>query len=128
MREPNRQRHEVSRLVAGIAEHHSLVTSTLAVQQILATRTSPEFHGTVDARCDIGALSVQGHQHRTGRAVEALLVVVIANAVHRGANNLWNIDAGFGGDLSCDEHHTGGHERLTGHPRVGVLIEECIKD
>ena len=36
--EPDRQRHEVVGLVAGVAEHHPLVAGALAVEEVLAGR------------------------------------------------------------------------------------------
>ncbi len=53
VRQPDGQRHEVGRLVAGVAEHHPLVARALGVEEVLAARSGAQFEGRVDALGDV---------------------------------------------------------------------------
>ena len=72
VRQPDRQRHEVVGLVAGVAEHHPLVAGALGVEHVLAAtcpvRTSSD---CVDALGDVGRLLVDRDHDAAGVAVEA---------------------------------------------------------
>ena len=57
------RRHELRRLVAGVAEHHALVAGA----------------ARVDALADVGRLLVDRDQHAAGVAVEAHLAVGVAD-------------------------------------------------
>jgi hypothetical protein len=51
--QPDRHRHEVGRLVAGISEHHPLVAGTDRVEVVVARADAP-LQGSVDALGDVG--------------------------------------------------------------------------
>ena len=65
VRQPDGQRHEVGRLVAGVAEHHPLVAGTLGVELVLAARCrSRTSKAVVDTLGDVGRLLVEGDHAR----------------------------------------------------------------
>ena len=96
MGQPDRQRHEVGRLVAGVAEHHALVARALRVEGVFAPRAGAELKGGVDALCDVGRLAVEGHEHPAGLAVESKGVVVVADVADHVADNRGDVDVGRG--------------------------------
>ena len=71
MGQPDRHRHEVVGLVAGVAEHHALVAGALGVEDVLAAGAGPHLEGGVDALGDVGRLGPDGDRHAAGAAVEA---------------------------------------------------------
>jgi hypothetical protein len=52
--EPDRQRHQVVGLVAGVAEHHPLVAGALGVEDVLTGLAGAGLVGGVDALRDVG--------------------------------------------------------------------------
>jgi hypothetical protein len=54
VRQPDRQGHEIRRLVAGVAEHHPLVPGALGVQHVLATLAAAQLERSVDTLRDVG--------------------------------------------------------------------------
>ena len=54
---PDRQRHQVGRLVAGVAEHHPLVAGALGVERVLAGLPTAHLLGAVHALGDVGDCS-----------------------------------------------------------------------
>ena len=77
--QPDGQRHEVGRLVAGVAEHHPLVPGALGVEQVLAARPRPQLEGPVDSLADVGRLLVERDDDAAGVPVDAVGVVVVAD-------------------------------------------------
>ena len=125
--QPDRQRHEVGRLVAGVAEHHPLVAGALGVERVLAAGTGAELEGLVDALGDVGRLRVERDHHATGLAVEAVGVVVVADLAHRLAHDGRDVDVGLGGHFTGHHHQAGGEQRLAGHPAGGVAGQHGVE-
>ena len=69
--QPDRHRHQVVGLVAGVAEHHALVAGALSVEDVLSARAGPYLEGGVDALGDVGRLGADGDRDPAGLAVEA---------------------------------------------------------
>ena len=125
---PDRQRHQVGRLVAGVAEHHPLVAGALGVERVLAglrRRGSPRTWSTPWAM--FGRLLVDRDDHAARAAVEAVQGVVVADRLDRLAGELRDVDVGRGGDLTGDDAQPGGEQRLAGHPAVGILGEDRVE-
>jgi hypothetical protein len=80
MRKGDRQRHQLGRFVARIAEHQPLVAGAVAI----------------DAHRDIGALAVQLDQHFAGVGAEADVVMRIADLADDFAGDFFVIDLGLG--------------------------------
>jgi len=99
-----RRRHELGRLVAGIAEHDALVARALVLVA-----------GRVHAHGDVGRLGVQVHVDLGALPVEALLLV--ADVADGGAGELDHPIRGDGvgaADLAGDHDAVRGGERLAG--------------
>ena len=120
VRHPDRQRHEVGRLVAGVPEHHPLVTGTLGVELVLASRAGAQLVGGGDALGDVGRLLVERHHHPAGAAVEPVGVAVVADVAHDVSHQAGDVDVALRGDLTCHHHEAGGEQRLARHPAVGI--------
>ncbi len=101
----NRCRHQVRRLVAGIAEHDALVARALFLGHARLQR--------VDALGDVGRLRMQEDLDIAGLPVEALLLV--ADVLDRAAHHALDLLVGDGlrpAGLTGDHHLVGGGERL----------------
>ena len=106
------RRHQLGRLVAGVAEHHPLVAGAAGV----------------DPLPDVGRLLVDRHQHRAGVAVEAHVAAGVADPLHRLAGQLLVVDWRLGGDLAGDHDVAGLEQRLAGHPPLGIAGQDGVED
>jgi len=77
---------------------------------------------------DIRGLAVDGDQHGTGIGIEAHLGIGVADLADGLAGDLGIVDDSISGNLTGDDNHTGGHQRLAGHAGLGVLGQDRIKD
>jgi hypothetical protein len=105
-------RHQVGRLVAGVAEHHALVAGALQLELVLGRPGAADLFALVHALRDVGALLVDADDDAAGVAVEAVQRVVVADAVDDLAGQLGDVDVGRGGDLAGDDAQAGGEQRL----------------
>ena len=105
----DRQRHQLGRVVAGVAEHQALVAGAdlLALRGVL-----------VDAHGDVGALPVDREHHGAGVGADAHLVVGVADVADHLADDVGIVDHGLGGDFAGDDGDAGGDHRLAGHAAV----------
>src|SRR6266568_676908 len=90
MRQLDRHRHQLRRLVAGKAEHHALVAGAAGV----------------DALRDVGRLLLDGDDDATGFGIEAESGMVITGLLDGVANHIAHLDIGVGGDLADDERQS----------------------
>ena len=120
MSQPNWKRHEIRRVVARIAEHHSLVASTLTVEDVFATLATAALFADVDTLCDVGALRVECNNNTTGVAVETVCSIVISDALDCFASNCRNVNICIGGDFTRDNTQTSGEQCLTCNTAVWV--------
>ena len=113
--------HEGLGLVGGVAEHHTLVTSTevlVLLDVVLAE----------DGLVDFGGLLFDGNEEVAGLVVEALGGVVEADVFDGGADDLLVVEDGFGGDFTEDHDHTGLEAGLAGDLGVGISGEAGVED
>ena len=82
----------------------------------------------VDALGDVGRLGVERDLHGAGLAVEALDRGVVADLQHAVAGDAGDVDVRLGGDLTADEHHARGDERLAGDPALRVVGQQGVED
>jgi hypothetical protein len=115
----DRRRHQLGRLVAGVAEHQALVAGA-GVQVVVAR--------VVDALRDVVALLVVRDQHRTALVVDAVLGVVVADALDRVARDLDVVDHRVGRDLAGQHDESGVGQRLGRHPAARILREDRVED
>ena len=108
------QRHQLGRLVAGVAEHHALVART--------------GHVVVGAQRNVGALAVDVGDDSAGVAVKAVLGAVIADGADDLARRAGDVHVAAGRDLAHDVDKTGGAGRLAGNAGTGVLRQDGVED
>jgi hypothetical protein len=111
--------HQLGRLVAGVAEHQALVAGA-GVQVVVA--------GVVHALRDVVGLLVVADHHRAALVVDAVLGVVVADALDRVARDLDVVDVRVGGDLAGQHDQAGVGQRLGGHAAARVLREDRVED
>ena len=112
VRQRDRRRHQLRRLVGGVAEHHALVAGAAGVHALR----------------DVRRLAVDRRDHRAGVRVEALERVVVADLLDRLAHQRLEVDVGLGRDLAGNDHQAGAGQRLAGHAAVGVLRQAGIEN
>ena len=120
------QRHERGRFVARVAEHHSLVARSLEVE-VVAAGARPDLLAAIDTLGDVGTLRIESDEHTARLAVEAVLGVVVADALDDLARNFGNLDVLRRGDLTRHQAQSGGHQRFAGDTSVRVLGEDRIE-
>ena len=108
--------HQLRGLVAGVAEHHALVTGADVLVAL-----------TIHAHGDVLALLVDGGHDGAALGIKAVGGVVVADLVHCAADDAGDIHIAAGGDLTHDHHKAGGGHRLTGHPAIGVLGQDRVQ-
>ncbi len=112
VRERDRQRHQLRRLVAGEAEHHPAVAGA----------------AHVDAVRDVRRLLVDADQDAAGLGVEAVLGACVADLAQGAPDDARDVHVTVGGDLPADQDQAGGDGRLAGHPRERVLGQDGVQD
>ena len=103
----DRRRHQVGRLVGGVAEHDALVASALFLDLARLQR--------IDALRDVGRLRMQQDLDIGGLPVETFLLV--ADVLDRGAHDALDLLVGDrcgAAGLSRDHHLVSGRQRLAG--------------
>ena len=126
VREHERQRHQLGRLVAGEAEHHPLVARADAVERI-ATGLA-RLQGGVDALCDVGGLLVERNRDGAGVGVEAVLGTRVADLADDAAHDLRHVERRSRGDLPGDQDEAGREQRLARHPTERILAQHRIQN
>ena len=111
--------HQVGGFVAGVAEHQALVAGALFEVQALAF---------VHTLGDVLALLVIADHDGAAAVVDAVVGVVIADALDGVACDLDVVDIGAGGDFTGEHDQTGVAQRLGGDPAVFVLRENCVEN
>ena len=82
----------------------------------------------VHALGDVVALLVIGHQHGAALVVDAVVGVVVADALDGVARDLDVVHVRVGGDFTREHHQAGVGQRLGGDAAAWVLLEDCIED
>ena len=125
--EDDRERHQLGRLVARVAEHEALVAGALEVVGV-GLLVPAGLERVVDALGDVGRLLVERHRDAAGLAVEAVLRPVVADLADRAADDLGDVNVGRGRDLPGHHHLAGRDQRLAGDAAVGVVGEHRVED
>ena len=114
----DRERHEVRCLLAGIAEHHPLVSRSTDL--------------VVGPHGDVRALFVDSHHDCAGVPIEAGLRAVVPDFFQGAPGDTREVDEVLSGDLAHHHHHAGGAADLAGYTAVRVvchdLVENCVRD
>ena len=109
--------HVLLSLVGGIAEHDTLITSTMVLEVTV-----------VKALGNIGGLLLDGDENVASLVVKALGGVVVANLLDGLADDLLVVELGLGGDLTEDHDHAGLGGSLAGDLGPWVLSQAGVED
>jgi len=112
----NGQGHVLLSLVGGVAEHDTLITSTMILEGTM-----------VQALSNIGGLLLDRNQDVASLVVETLGRVVVANLLDGVADDLLVVKLGLGRDLAKDHDHAGLGSCLAGNLGVGVLCQAGVE-
>ena len=88
----------------------------------------PEQRSEAGSRGDVVRLLVVGHEHRAALVVDAVLGVVVADALDDVARDLDVVHVRVGRDLAGQHHQAGVGQRLGGDAADRVLLEDRIQD
>ncbi len=123
----DRERHELRRLVAGVAEHHALVARAGDVE-VVGVAGHAVLEGVVDALGDVGRLLVDGVEDGAGVGGEAELGVRVADLADRLAGDLLDVDVDGRRDLTGHDHQPRVDEGLAGDAPVRVVAQHGVED
>ena len=121
MREHDRRRHQLGRLVAGVAEHDALVARAL-LGGLLALGLL-----RIHALRDVGRLRGEDVLHENLVRVENVVVVHVADLADGIADDLHVIELRLGGDLAADDGDVALHIGLAGHAALRVLRQAGVE-
>ena len=128
MCEGDGHRQEFGRLVARVADHHSLVSGARLRDFLFVGRLVPDFERRVHALGDIGRLFVDRGDDRAGIAVEAVLRARVPYFLDDIPGELRDIDVSVCRYLARDKHESGRHEHLARHAPLRVVLEDRVED
>ena len=126
MRERDGERHVLARLVAGEADHHTLVACADQVDGIDAIVF--RFLRPAHAHVDIGRLLLQADDHTGCLVVETLRGIVVADLLQHVACDVLRVELRGRGHFAEHNNQAGLGSRFTGDPPVRVLAENGVKD
>ena len=117
MREDQRRRHHLARLVAGVAEHDALVTGPLLLLGF-----------ALDALVDVRGLFVDRRENAARIAVELVFALRVADALDHAPGHALHVDIGLRTHFARNDHESRGAERLAGDFRIGVVAQEFVEN
>jgi hypothetical protein len=126
--QPDRQRHQVRCLVAGVPEHHALVPGALGVEGVLAAGSGAELVRGIDSLRDVGRLGVKGHEHAACVAVEPVGVVVVPDLADRLARQRRDVHVSRRRHLAGHHNKTSRQEGLAGDPAGRVALQHGVEN
>ncbi len=127
VRQGDRQRHQLGRVRAGVAEHQALVTGALLVELVEGV-LQPRLVGGVDTLRDVRGLRVDRHVDPAGVAVEALAGLVVPDLLHAVTDDLRDVDLGLGGHLAGHVDLTSGDHGLDRDTAARVHAQHRVQD
>jgi len=127
VRQPDRQRQQLGRVVVGVAEHQALVARPLQVERVRAG-LHPSLVGRVDALGDVRRLRADRYLDSAGVAVEPLGRAVVPDVEDCLADDRRDVHVRLGRHLAGDVHQPGGHHGLHRDPAARVLAEQGVED
>ena len=126
VREHDRQRHQLVRLLRGVAEHHPLVARALLVERIHDAALLLE--RMRDALRDVGRLLVDGDDHAARVGVEPELRARVPDLADPLPHQTRDVDIRRRRDLAGDDDEAGRDQRLTGDPPGRIVGEDRVQD
>ena len=125
MGQGDRERHQLGRLPAREAEHHSLVAGAQLVGRCCVLA---HLEGRVDAHGDVTRLLLDAHERAAGQVVEAVVGTGIADFPDGVPDHGLEVDIGRCADLSEDHHQARGGCGLAGNPRIRIGGDDRVED
>ena len=126
VREHDRERHELGRLVRRVAEHHPLVAGAGQIERIAVAVLG--LVRLVDALRDVGRLLVERDDDAARLRVEAELRARVADLAHALAHEARDVDVRVGRDLPGDDDEAGRDQRLAGDAALGIVGENGVEN
>ncbi len=126
VRQRDRQRHQLRRLVGREADHHALVTRTDLIV-LVARRRGAALQRVVNAAGDVRALLLDRHDDAALARIEPVVRVRVTNLRDDIANQLLDIDVGTGRDFAEDQHESGRYRGFACHAGIRILREHGVK-
>ena len=121
--EADRQRHQLGRFIAGIAEHDSLVARADQIEGITVVVVC-----LIHPLGDVGRLLIEGHQHGAAVGIEAAGPgAAVADPFDHAPHERVEVHPGGGGDFAGDQAEAGVHNGFAGHPGGGILSKQGIE-
>jgi hypothetical protein len=118
--------HKIGSLVAGKAEHHSLVAGAGAIQYIFG-RFISYFGGFGNAVADIRRLRLYVSEYAAGIIVKTIFRLVIADTFYYMTNHPRNVYVTVAGYFTEHYYYSGGHRSLAGHVSFGIECQDIIQ-
>ena len=116
VRQIERQRHIIIRLIASIPEHHTLISRPLTHR-----------FGALHAPIDIGRLLVYGRKNTARVGIELIRTFIISDTVNHSAGNLHQIDISIRFNLACQYDLTGRYKGFACNFRVRVIRQKLVE-
>src|SRR5579859_816572 len=127
VREHDRQRHELGRVTARVAEHQPLVAGALPVELVGALALAV-LERVVDALGDVRGLGADRDRDAAGRPVVTLGRGVVADLEDLVPDDAGNVDIGRGGDLARDVHLVVYDHCYHRDPAARVVLDHRVQD
>ena len=127
MREHDRQRHQLRRLDARVAEHHPLVTCSDEIERVVVRRILLHLVRAVDTSGDVLRLLLDRGDDTARVGVETKLGARVADLTDPVAREPRHIDVRLRRDLAGDDHEPCRDERLASNPARRVLGEHGVE-
>jgi hypothetical protein len=121
------KRHQLWRLVAGVANHHALVAGAGLVVGVAPVGERTILQGLVDALGDLRALLLDRDDDARGGGVEPVVGVRIPDVANHSTRDPVDVDVGGGRDLTEHEHHASGGRCLARDPPQGIFGQDGIQ-
>jgi hypothetical protein len=122
VRERNRRRHELRRLVAGKTEHEALIARALFGGCFSLGS------GTVDALFDVARLLAHFANHAAGIGVKNAIAIHVTDAADGIADTLFKIELGVTRDFAGEDNEIAFGERLASDTTQRVLLETGVEN
>ena len=119
MGQGDRQRHQFGGLIAGVAEHHTLIAGTHILGAV---------GGRIHTHCDVRRLLMDGASNIDTFCVKPIFGPCIADFCNTAAGNLLKIWGCLAGDLAHDVHGSRFRCDLYCTPGFGIFVQQRIEN
>ncbi len=128
MREVDRIRHILRRLVGSVAEHHALVSCADRFDLFISHLVLAGFNRLVNAHRNVRRLLIQRDKNSTGIGVKSLGRIVIADLADCVARDLLIVHLCLGCDFTGNQYKAGACSCLAGNTAHRILCHAGIQN